>query len=92
MNTLSLNPFGAVATVLGAAVVIIISMWWLLKALVVDKLRSIERQIGELVHAREAHNNHLSKHGRRLTRIETAMEMHGCFGSTAYYAMDEEGE
>lgn len=92
MNTMSLNPFGMMATVLGAALVIIVSMWWLLKALVVDKLRSIERQIGELAHAREAHGNHLSKHGRRLTRIETAMEMHGCFGSTAYCSIEDEGE
>lgn len=52
---------------------VLISMAWLLKVMVSDKLKSIMTTLGELT---EGQNNH----NERIVRIETVMGLNGCMG------------
>ena len=52
---------------------VLVTMAWLLKVMVSDKLKSIMTTLGELT---EGQNNH----NERIVRIETAMGLNGCMG------------
>ena len=50
---------------------VLVTMAWLLKVMVSDKLKSIMTTLGELT---EGQNNH----NERIVRIETVMGLNGC--------------
>ena len=52
---------------------VLVTMAWLLKVMVSDKLKSIMTTLGELT---EGQNNH----NERIVRIETVMGLNGCMG------------
>ena len=52
---------------------VLVTMAWLLKVMVSDKLKSIMTTLGELTEGQSNHNE-------RIVRIETVMGLNGCMG------------
>lgn len=52
---------------------VLLSMAWLLKVMVTDKLKTIQTTLDGLVYGQK-------DHGDRIVRIETVMGLNGCMG------------